>query len=105
MGTRMACGDGIEAMSVYHVNKVCYRALHDPEFRERLKKDPRSALADLPLSDEERCLLLAGEVGQLHDLGAHSFLLSHISRFELFGVDVPRYSQRMRASLRKLDSD
>jgi hypothetical protein len=99
----MASGGGIEDMSVYDVNKVCYRSLHDPDFRERLKRDPQGALAPLPLTDHERDLLLAGEVGKLHDLGAHSFLLSHLSRFELFGLTTPLYSDRMRASSKRLD--
>jgi hypothetical protein len=85
-------------MTTYHVNKVCYRVLHERQFREALKQNPESILATLPLTDEERQLLLAGEVGKLHDLGAHSFLLSHLSRFELFGLNVLTYSERMRAS-------
>jgi hypothetical protein len=85
-------------MSIYHVNKVCYRALHEPKFREALRLDPGHTLAPLPLTEEERQLLLGGEVGKLHDMGAHSFLLSHLSRFELFGLDVLTYSERMRAS-------
>lgn len=88
-------------MSVYQINKICYRALHEPEFRAALKQDPAGAIGMLPLSDEERKLLLAGEVGQLHDLGAHSFLLSHLSRFELFGLTVLTYSERMRAASRQ----
>jgi Aromatic-ring-opening dioxygenase LigAB, LigA subunit len=89
-------------MSAYDVNKVCWLSLHDPSFRNALRRDPQAALATALLNDEERALLLAGEVGKLHDLGAHSFLLSHLSRFELFGLDVDTYSERIRASTRQL---
>ena len=84
-------------MSVYQVNKLCYRALHDPGFCAALKQNPEETLATLALTEEERTLLLAGEVGKLHDLGAHDYLLSHLSRFELFGLTVLTYSERMRA--------
>ena len=85
-------------MSVYQVNKLCYRLVFDPPFRAAIKEDPEKALAELPLTDEERRLLLAGEVGKLFELGAHSYLLSHISRFEVFGVDTALYNERMRAA-------
>lgn len=85
-------------MSVYGINKVCWLTVHDKAFRDELKRDPSKALAALPLDDEERRLLLAGEVGQLHDLGAHSFLLGHLLRFDLFGLTVVNYSERMRAA-------
>lgn len=85
-------------MSIYQVNKVCYRLVFDPPFRAAVKADPEKALQPLPLTDEERALLLAGEVGKLFELGAHSYLLSHISRFEAFGVDTKIYNERMRAA-------
>ena len=47
-------------MSIYAVNKLCRVALHDPEWREALKRDPKSAIAPLPLSDDERSALLNG---------------------------------------------
>lgn len=84
-------------MSIYHVNKVCFRAAHDPEFLAALKRDPEASLAALPLSSDERQLLLAGEVGRLYELGAHPFLLGHLSRMGVFGVTVENYSDRIRA--------
>lgn len=85
-------------MSIYQVNKLCYRLVFDPSFRQEVKVNPEKALAPLPLSDDERRLLLAGEVGKLFELGAHPYLLSHISRFEAFGVDTKLYNTRMRAA-------
>lgn len=85
-------------MSVYQINKLCYRLVFDPGFRQEVKVSPEKALAPLPLTDEERKLLLAGEVGRLFELGAHPYLLSHISRFEVFGVDTKTYNVRMRAA-------
>jgi hypothetical protein len=88
-------------MSVYEVNKLCYRILRDEGFREALKQDPEGATSFLPLTDEERSYLLHGEVGKLHDLGAHSYLLSHLSRFELFGLTVLAYSESIRSAQRR----
>jgi hypothetical protein len=84
-------------MSAYEVNKVCHRALHDLPFRKALKTDPQATLAPLPLTDPERRELLAGEVGRLYEMGASGFLLSYLPRWELFGLTVPIYSERMRA--------
>ncbi len=85
-------------MSIYQVNKLCYRALHDKPFREALARDPEATLAALPLTNDERRALLAGDVGRLYEWGAHSFLLSHLTRWELFGRTVPIYNERMRAA-------
>ncbi len=85
-------------MSVYEVNKLCYRLVFDPDFRAAVKDDPEAALAPLKLTDEERSMLLAGEVGKLYEHGAHAYLLSHISRHQVFGVDTEIYNERMRAA-------
>lgn len=86
-------------MSIYQVNKVCWRAQHDPAFRERLRADAASALANLPLTDDEREALLAGDVARLHQLGAHDYLLGHLPRFQLLGLTRESYSQRMKSLL------
>jgi hypothetical protein len=43
--------------------------------------------------------LLAGDVAALARAGAHTFLLSRIPRFGLFGLDRDEYIRRMRALL------
>ena len=98
MPTRPGAGtDG--SVSAYAVNKLCRLALHDPAFRERLQTGPEATLADFKgLSNDERDLLLAGEVGQLYALGAHSFLLGYLPRLGLFGLTQPVYAERMRQS-------
>jgi hypothetical protein len=85
-------------VSVYAINKICYRALHDLAFREAVKRDPAAAIADLPLTGEERRALLAGEVGRLYEWGVHPFLMGHLTRFGLFGLTVTTYSERIRAA-------
>ena len=84
-------------MTIYAVNKVCYRILHEPAFRANLATDPLMTLSSEMLTDLERNLLLSGEVGKLFELGAHPFLLSHLSRFGLFGLTDLVYSERIRA--------
>ena len=83
-------------MSVYQVEKICYRLVHDPAFREALLRDPDATIEPLPLTDEERDLLLRGEVGRLYELGTHPYLLSHISRVQAFGVTTEHYREKMK---------
>jgi hypothetical protein len=85
-------------MSIYSVNKLCRQTLHDLAFREALARDPETALAPWPLTNEERAALLAGDVAKLYELGAHPYLLSYLTRHELFGLKVEVYSERMRAA-------
>ena len=84
-------------MSAYAVNKLCRLALHDPSFRERLRASPeQTVVAFNGLSDQERQLLLAGEVGGLYALGAHSFLLGYLPQLGLMGLTQAVYAERMR---------
>ncbi len=82
-------------MSSYTVNKLCHRVFHDIAFREAVKRDPAAAIADWPLTDAERKALLAGDVKQLYEWGAHPFLLAHFTRWGLFGLSQPIYRERM----------
>ena len=49
-------------MSIYAVNKICYRVVHEPELRRALREAPAEALraARPPLSSEELEAMLAG---------------------------------------------
>lgn len=85
-------------MSIYAVNKVCQRIFHDVTFRDALAADVDGALAPFPLTAEEKRLLLAGEVGRLYEMGAHPFLLGHLTRHGTFGISVADYSRRMLAA-------
>ena len=84
-------------MSIYAVNKLCRDALHDVGFRDALKRDPNAAMAPLALTDAERAALLGGDVAWLYEQGAHPFLLAYLTRWELFGLTVARYSERIRS--------
>lgn len=84
-------------MSIYLVHKLCRQALHDPEFRAALKRDPEGTIASWPFSDAERKALLEGDVRQLYEWGAHGYMLAYFVRWALFGVTFEIYSERMRA--------
>ena len=84
-------------MSIYAVNKLCRDTLHDPAFREAVKRDPAAAIAPLRLTEEERKALLNGDVAWLYEMGAHPFLLAYLTRWELFGLTAQSYSERIRA--------
>ena len=89
-------------MSVYAVDKVCRRVVCEPGFADQLREDPEPALraATPPLSDSERELLLAGDVGRLGRMGANFFLLHQLGRFELFGLTLASYADHIRAEYR-----
>ncbi|MEV0616328.1 hypothetical protein AB0I81_23635 [Nonomuraea sp. NPDC050404] len=89
-------------MSLYAVNKVCYRVVREPEFRRALTEAPEEALraARPALSEEELAALLAGDVGRLSRMGANNFLLHQLGRFRLLGLDLPTYAERIRAAYR-----
>ena len=85
-------------MSAYMINKICHRVGHDDAFRAALDAEPAAALAAFDLTDEERSLLLAGEVGRLFELGAHPYLLGHLTRRETLGITVEAFSRSMVAA-------
>ncbi len=84
-------------MSIFTVNHLCREVLRDHAFRAAMKADPAKALAPLDLTDEERRLLTAGDVGQLYRMGANGFLMNYLARFEVCGLNAETYNQRMRA--------
>jgi hypothetical protein len=84
-------------MSVFAVNYLCREVLRDHTFRAAMKADPAKALAPLDLNEEERSALLAGDVGALFRLGVNGFLMGYLARFEVCGLNVEIYNQRMRA--------
>jgi hypothetical protein len=89
-------------VSVYAVNKLCRRVVHEPELRAALAADPEAALraATPPLSEEEIAALLAGDVGRLSRMGANHFLLHQLGRWQVLGLDLPTYAERIRAAWR-----
>jgi hypothetical protein len=89
-------------VSVYAVNKLCRRVVHEPALRQALSEGPEQALREArpPLSEEEVQALLAGDVGRLSKMGANHFLLHQLGRFRLFGLDLPEYAERIRAAYR-----
>jgi Aromatic-ring-opening dioxygenase LigAB, LigA subunit len=85
------------AMSVYAVNYLCRELLRDHAFRASMQADPTKALAPLDITDDERRALLAGDVGTLFRMGVNGFLMGYLARFEVCGLNVGVYNERMRA--------
>ena len=85
-------------MSLYAVHKLLHRAQVDLDFRVRLRTSPADVITEVSLTDEERSALLAGDVATLARAGVHTFLLSRIARFQLFGLDRDEYIRRMRSA-------
>jgi Aromatic-ring-opening dioxygenase LigAB, LigA subunit len=84
-------------MSIFAVNYLCREVLRDHAFRAAMKADPAKALAPLDLTDEERRALIAGDVGTLYRMGVNGFLMGYLARYEVCGLNVEIYNQRMRA--------
>lgn len=84
-------------MSVYSIHKIAHLVQKDPDFRQRMKDDPAAAIEGFRLTDEERRLLLAGEVGKLERMGAHGYVLGALARHKVLGLDQPTYIERMHA--------
>jgi len=89
-------------MSVYAVNTFCRRVVHDPDLRRRLAEEPEAALRQTSpkLSEEEVQALLAGDVGTLSLQGANHFLLHQLGRWQVLGLDLPSYAERIREAHR-----
>jgi len=88
-------------VSVFAVNYLCRQTLRDHAFREAMRTNPRAAVAGLPLSEQERDALIAGEVGELYAMGVNSFLLGYLVRFELLGLTLDSYREKLLAASRR----
>jgi Aromatic-ring-opening dioxygenase LigAB, LigA subunit len=86
-------------MSVYQVNKILYLTDNDPEFRKRMLANAKAVLNEFRLTAEERDALTSGAVGRLYQMGVHTFLLNHLYRYELFGVNRDNYLERIREGM------
>lgn len=60
-----------------------------------MKRDPEAAIAGLRLTEEERRAILTGDVGRLAQLGAHGYLLGYLARYEICGLTMSNYVQRI----------
>lgn len=87
-------------MSIYAVNTLCRRIVHEPELRDVLGRDPEPALRAFrpSLSEAEIRSLLAGDVGALSKAGCNHFLLHQLGRWHIFGLDLASYAERIRAA-------
>ena len=65
-------------MSRYETNVVLYRLKKDATFRDRFRADPRQALADVDLTDEEREAFVRWDARALNELGSSLHLLLSI---------------------------
>jgi Aromatic-ring-opening dioxygenase LigAB, LigA subunit len=86
-------------MSVYQVNKILYLTDNDAAFRKRLTEETEAVLKEFRLSAEEHEALTTGAVGKLYQMGVHTFLLNHLYRYELFGVNRDNYLSRIREGM------
>jgi hypothetical protein len=86
-------------MSVYQVNKLLYLTDNDPEFRKRMLAHPEAVLGEFRLTSDEHAALTSGAVGKLYQMGVHTFLLNHLYRYQLFGLNRDNYLERIREGM------
>src|SRR5439155_14927543 len=86
-------------MSLYALNKICHMTQTDRMFREQMRTDPAAAIADFPLTDEERHAVMTADVAKLYQMGVHAFLLSRLPRFDSLGLTREEYIRRLRTLL------
>lgn len=82
-------------MSIYNVNYLLRELLRNHEFRAAMKDNPADALKGCDLTEEERALLLAGDVAGLHRLGVNDFLMGYLPRFGIAGLDPKSFGERI----------
>ena len=87
-------------MSVYSINKILFRLENDAPFREEMQRDALKAIADFSLTVEERQALTTGDVYTLFGMGVHPFLMNHLARHHVFGVDNENYQPRIRGEVK-----
>jgi hypothetical protein len=92
-------------MSVYAMNHLCREVLRDHAFRAAMKQDPAAAIARYDLTAEERRALLAGDVATLYRLGVNAFLMGYLPRFEVCGLTLPVYNERIRSCAQDADAE
>ena len=85
-------------VTILAVNRLCRELLRDHAFRAAMKSDPAAALGKLDLTADERNALLAGDVATLHRMGVNDFLMGYLARFEVCGLNVPIYAERIRSA-------
>ncbi len=85
-------------MSVFAVNHICRELLRDHGFRAAMKADPGKALEGKNLTEPERNALLAGDVATLYRMGVNSFLMGYLCRFEVCGLTLDSYNNRIRSA-------
>ena len=62
-----------------------------------MQRDPARAIETFDVTPEERDAVLAGDVATLFEMGGvHPFLLSFLTRYEIFGLTTAVYSERIR---------
>ena len=84
-------------MSVLELDRLCRETLRDHVFRAAMQSDPEKAIARYRLTDDEKRALLAGDVVTLHRMGVNDFLMGYLARFNICGLSVPVYAERIRS--------
>jgi hypothetical protein len=82
-------------MTAYAINKVCWLLERDAEFRGRMRRDLDAALTGFKLAPDEAQAIRTGDVATLFRKGGHAFLLQHLWRHGIGGLDRTLYRQRI----------
>lgn len=85
-------------MSVLELDRLCRETLRDHAFRKAMQTDPEATIARYRLTQAEKRALLAGDVVTLHRMGVNDFLMGYLARFDICGLNIQVYSERIRSA-------
>ena len=79
------------------MQKFLFDINREHALQQQYRADAPGVLDRYALSEEERRALVAGDVGALYRMGVNGFLMGYLARYEVCGLNVEVYNQRMRA--------
>jgi hypothetical protein len=72
-------------VSRYAINSLLYHLKKDRQLRARFIADPRAAIADADLTDEERAAFVAGDMRRINELGGYLHLVMSVPKIGTHG--------------------
>jgi hypothetical protein len=72
-------------MSRYAINSLLFYLKKDRDLRARFIADPRAAIADADLTEEERAEFIAGDMRKINELGGYLHLVMSVPKIGTHG--------------------
>jgi Aromatic-ring-opening dioxygenase LigAB, LigA subunit len=86
-------------MSLYQLSKLLYALNRDEAMKQRFETNRAAVAEEWPLTEEEKCAFVAGDIGLLYVLGVNGQILMHFAA--LCGIAWADYLEMMREGVRR----